>query len=271
MAIATGTALAVAGIATTAVTAGASFAQAGKQKQAADQARRDADAAMAKARKELEVNYYAQQGIKKEPYELEREAMLAQGAQAIEAGVESERGAAAVAGKVQLAQQQGQGQIRTAMGQEMTALENKQLAEQSRLRDVGVQLDLEEVAGAQLAQANAERLRAQAQTQGWQGVASLGQQAAQLAPLFPTQPTAPAPVPLAENRVPSASAINPAKNIPADGNIFGNNPFGIQTQAPLLPYRPKGTPYPLSPNRPPSSTALPYATNYLDFTNIFGQ
>jgi len=45
-------------LAATAAAAGSSFAQAGKQKQAANQAKRDADAAMAKARKELEVNYY---------------------------------------------------------------------------------------------------------------------------------------------------------------------------------------------------------------------
>lgn len=250
-------------LAATAGAAGSSFAQAAKQKQAAEQARRDADAAMAKARKELEINYYAQQGIKKEPYELEREARLAQGAQAIEAGVESERGAAAVAGKVQLAQQQAQGQTRTAMGQEMTALENKQLAEQSRLRDVGVQLDLEEVAGAQLAQANAEKLRAQAETQGFQGLISLGQQGAQLAPLFPTQPTAPAPVPLAADRAPAASAINPARTIPANGNIFGDNPFGVQTPTPLFPYGATSRQNPLAAN----SSA--YNPNPFDFNSIF--
>jgi len=266
MAIATGTALAVASLATTAVTAGASFAQAGKQKQAADQARRDADAAMAKARKELEVNYYAQQGIKKEPYELEREAMLAQGAQAIEAGVESERGAAAVAGKVQLAQQQGQGQIRTAMGQEMTALENKQLAEQSRLRDVGVQLDLEEVAGAQLAQANAERLRAQAQTQGFQGVTSLGQQAVSYLPLFEKGPldlTTQSETSVGLGKAPGFNVGQTAAGSINSIRAANAMPLGGNTAPSLY----AGTPYPLNPNRIPSLTASPY--NPFDFTNAF--
>lgn len=189
MAIATATAATIAAgvaLAGTAATTTMSFVQAGKQKKAQRQAEKDADEAMANARKKLETNFYAAQGIKKEPYELEREALLSQGAQAIQAGVESERGAAATAGRVQLAQQQGQAGVRTAMGQEMMALENKQLAEESRLRDIGVQLDLGEVEGAQLAAANAERLRAQAMQQGFQGLTSVGQQLIAAAPLFGT-------------------------------------------------------------------------------------
>jgi len=161
-----------------------SFVQAGEQKKAQRQAEKDASEAMANARKKLETNFYAAQSIKKEPYELEREALLAQGAEAIQAGVESERGAAATAGRVQLAQQQGQAGVRTAMGQEITALENKQLAEQSRLNDIGVQLDLGQVEGAQLAAANAQKLGAQAMQQGFQGLTSVGQQVASAVPLF---------------------------------------------------------------------------------------
>lgn len=163
-----------------------SFVQAGEQK-AMRNAERDADEAMQQARKKLETNVYASQGIQKEPYELEREALLAQGAQAIQAGVESERGAAATAGRVQLAQQQGQAGIRTAMGQELTALENKQLQEESRLRDIGVQLDLGEVSGAQLAAANAQQLQAQSMQQGFQGLANVGQQVANFVPLYSKQ------------------------------------------------------------------------------------
>jgi hypothetical protein len=174
------------GLAATAATTTMSFVQAGKQKSAQRQAERDADEAMTNARKKLETNFYAQQGIKKEPYELEREALLSQGAQAIQAGVESERGAAATAGRVQLAQQQGQAAVRSAMGQELTNLENKQLAEESRLSDIGVQLDLGQVEGAQLASANAERLSAQAMQQGFQGLTSVGQQLIAAAPLFGT-------------------------------------------------------------------------------------
>lgn len=175
-------------IGATAAVAGTSmsFIQAGEQKKAQRQAEKDADEALANARKKLETNVYAEQGIKKEPYELEREALLSQGAMAIQAGVESERGAAATAGRVQLAQQQGQAAVRSAMGQELTNLENKQLAEESRLSDIGVQLDLGQVEGAQLAAANSAELSAQAMQQGFQGLTSVGQQLIAAAPLFGT-------------------------------------------------------------------------------------
>ena len=175
---------AVIGIAATAATTTMSFAQAGKQKKAQRQAETDADAAMQSARKALDVNFYDKLGIQKEPYELQREALLSQGAQAIQAGVESERGAAATAGRIQMAQQEGQAGIRSAMGQELAGLEKLGAQEESRLRDVGVQLDLEEVAGAQLAAANAEELRAQATQEGMQGVVSLAGQVASTLPLF---------------------------------------------------------------------------------------
>lgn len=178
------TTAAVVGIAATAATTGMSFAQAGKQKKAMRQAERDAQEAMESARKKLEVNVYENLSIQKEPFELEREALLSQGAQAIQAGVESERGAAATAGRIQMAQQEGQAGVRTAMGQELAGLERLTAQEEGRLRDIGVQLDLEEAAGAQMAAANAAELSAQATQQGMEGVVSLGGQIASTIPLF---------------------------------------------------------------------------------------
>ena len=66
-------------IGSTAVTVGssaASFAQAGKSKRAMRDAESEADAMMRTARRRLDVNYMEQLAIKKEPYELQREAML---------------------------------------------------------------------------------------------------------------------------------------------------------------------------------------------------
>jgi hypothetical protein len=137
---------------------------------------------MADARKKLEVNFYEQLGIQKEPYELEREALLSAGAQAIEAGVESDRGAAATAGRVQLAQQEGQRKIAGAMGQELLGLEKLAAAEESRLRDTDVNLDLSSVQGAQLAARDSEQAKVLAAQQGMQGVTSLATQAAALFP-----------------------------------------------------------------------------------------
>ena len=172
------------GLAATAGGTAMSFTQAGKQRRLQQQAEEDAAKAMADARKKLEVNYYEALGIQKEPYELEREALIAAGAQAIEAGRESERGAAAVAGRVQMAQQEGQAAIRTAMGKELTELEKATAMEESRLRDVGVQLDLEEAEGAQMAAAQAQEAAQKATAEGVQGVTSFIGQAAAMAPLY---------------------------------------------------------------------------------------
>ncbi len=188
MAIAT--ALTVAGLAATAATTGASFAQASKQKKLQKQAESEAEKAMAEARKKLEVNFYENLGLQKEPYELEREALLSAGAQALQVGVEgSQRGAAATAGRVQLAQQAGQREIAAAMGQQMMNLEKLVATEESRLRDKAYSLDLGEVEGAQLAAREAEQRRQAAIQQGMEGVGSFISQGAQLAPLFGSSST----------------------------------------------------------------------------------
>jgi hypothetical protein len=123
--------------------------------------------------------------VQKEPYELQREAMLAQGTQATDAAQESERGAAAGAGRVQMAQNEAQGGIRTAMGKELTEIERLKVAEEARLRDLNVQLDLGEVEGQQMKARNAQEMAAQATAQGWEGVTSMATQAANMIPLFP--------------------------------------------------------------------------------------
>lgn len=163
---------------------GASFFQAGKQRRAQEKIDREAEKTMAAARKKLQVNYLDALAVNKLPYELEREALLIAGAQGVEAARESERGASGGVGRIQLAQQKGQAGIRGAMSQEMTALDRAAAAEESRLRDVGVQLDLGEVAGAQMASADAGQAAAAAQAQGFQQLASFGAQALEAAPLF---------------------------------------------------------------------------------------
>tara|TARA_R110000764_G_scaffold77156_1_gene154597 strand:- start:10404 stop:11384 length:981 start_codon:yes stop_codon:yes gene_type:complete len=169
---------------------GASFLQAGKQKRLGEKAERDAAKIMDAARKKLDVNYLDALAINKLPYELEREALLVQGAMGVDAARESERGAAAGVGRIQLAQQQGQQGIRSAMSQEMIGLDRAAVQEDSRLRDVGVQLDLGEVAGAQMASADASQAAAAATTQGFQQLASFGAQALEAAPLFSKTPAA---------------------------------------------------------------------------------
>ena len=175
---------AIAGLAIGAISTGLSFAQAGQQKKLQAQAEAEADAAMEAARGKLEVNFAEQMSIKKEGYELEREANLAAGAQALEAGVESDRGGAATAGRVLAAQQAGQAQTRAAMGDELTNIEAAIVEEDSRLRDLDVALDLEEVAGNQQKAADAQRAAQAAKNQGIQSAVSTIGQAVSMVPLY---------------------------------------------------------------------------------------
>ena len=148
---------------------GLSFTEARKQKRIQADAERRAEQAMASARKSLEKNYMDALAIQKEPYELEREAALVAGAQATEALRESDRGMGRV-GAIYGQQQQAQRQIASAMGQELFNLDYLSAQEDTRLRDIGTQLDLGEVTGAQLEAASAEERRAQQLMSGVKGI-----------------------------------------------------------------------------------------------------
>ena len=148
---------------------GLSFTEARKQKRIQADAERRANQAMASARKSLEKNYMDALAIQKEPYELEREAALVAGAQATEALRESDRGMGRV-GSIYGQQQQAQRQIASAMGQELFNLDYLSAQEDTRLRDIGTQLDLGEVTGAQLEAASAEERRAQQLMSGVKGI-----------------------------------------------------------------------------------------------------
>ena len=173
------------GIASSLGGAAMSFSQANKQKKLQSQAEAEADKMMASARARLDVNYMDALSVQKEPYELQREAMISQGAQTVDAAQESERGAAAAAGRVQMAQADVQGGIRTAMGKELTEIERLKVTEEARLRDLKTQLDLEEATGAALAARNAQEMAAQATAQGFEGLTSAATQVANLVPLYP--------------------------------------------------------------------------------------
>jgi hypothetical protein len=172
------------GLAATATSTAMSFSQASQQKKASERATREADQKMAEARARLEVNYAESMSVKKEPYELQREAELAGTAQLIDVGQESERGAQTTAGKVLALQQQGQGAIRSAMGDELSDVEGMIIEEASRNRDVNVQLDLGEVAGKQREAAEAKARAEKAKAEGFQGVVSTVQQGLGMVPMF---------------------------------------------------------------------------------------
>ena len=239
------TAIAIGGLAITAATTANSFVQAGEAKSKQRRAEADAAAAMAEAKKKLEINFTDELAVQKEPYELQREAMLSQGAQAIQAGQESERGTAVTAGKVMMAQNEAQAGIRTDMTKEMTDIQNKKVAEASRLRDLGAQLDLGEAEGAQMAAANAEAESTAATQAGIQGLGSMASQGLGMVNLYPKTGAAP--------------AVGAAPTNPQPGNAQSYGPMG-QNWAPMQAAKP--SPPIFGPQTPAGTPFGPIGTNW---------
>lgn len=177
---------AIGGAVSTALTTGFSIGDMRKMRKLQKEADADAEKFRKEADKFLEVNVYDQLGIQMKPYELEREALAQAGAQAIEAGRESERGVAATAGRVYAGYSDAIRDIQTRQGQEMADLAKLSAAEDSRLKDIKTQLALDEAEGAQQASAMYEERAQQAKKNAIQGVTSMIGQAAKLAPLYGT-------------------------------------------------------------------------------------
>lgn len=167
---------------------GMSFAQAGKANAKAAEASLAAENALNEAKKGLDINFYDALSIKKEPYELQREKLLSQGAESIQAAREGDqRGVGTVAGRVQLAQNEAQQGITTQMNQDLMNLEKLSAAEDSRLRDVAAQINLAEAEGAQSAVANYSNLAGRAETQAMEGIVNTGKAVATMLPLYAKQ------------------------------------------------------------------------------------
>jgi len=178
------TTAAVVGIAATVAGTGMSFSEASKQRKAATTARIEADKAIQEARKRAEENVYKALSLSKEPYNRAREAALVQGAQAVEAGIESERGIGATAGRVQMAQNELQRDIANEQTQQVQALNMTVAEEDARLKDYAAKISMAEAEGAQLAMRDAEERRAASITQGVQGLASTAGQVGAALPLY---------------------------------------------------------------------------------------
>lgn len=160
----------IAGAVISAGTTAASFIQAGQQKRKQQDFEADAARALADARKKLQVNYAEAMSVNKEPYNQERLAMLSAGAQLAQAAAESRRGVGAAAGQILASQQGVQQDISNRQGIDMQNIQNAILEEESRLRDVNVGLDMQELAGQQQAAADAKLAAQMATQQGIQGI-----------------------------------------------------------------------------------------------------
>lgn len=208
------TAVAIGGLIVSAASAGASAANSAKQKGLQRQAERDAENSFKEAQKDLGKNYYQAIGIQKEPYELSREGLLSSSFGLTQAAQESERGAAEAAGRIYLASQQGQGQVRTEQGQELLNLEKLTAQENSRLRDIGVGLNLEQAAGYQEAARQAAIASDAAKTQAISSATdAIKTGIKEIVPLFPNTGTAKTAIP--------ATVTNPATATTAASKSIG--------------------------------------------------
>jgi hypothetical protein len=175
---------AIASIATQGVTSILS----GVQMQRMKKAQRAADAESAKLMqdiyKDLEKNQYAAVGLPMKAYDIERENLAAAGAQAIEAGRESERTAAATAGLTMAQYRKALRDIQSEQADKMTELELLKAQEAARKGDIKMQFKAMEAEGAALASADYEN-RANAAAQGAiQGVIGAAGTALAAVPLF---------------------------------------------------------------------------------------
>lgn len=178
------TALAIGGLAVTAYSTYNSFSEAEKAKSLQNQAASDAAKAMEEARKKLDINVYEQIGLDNRTYEEQLLSNVAAATQLTEAGKESERGAAAIAGKVFAGLTEAQQQIGQEKRAEVQRLKEITAKEEADLLNQKAQLDVSEAGAMRLKERDAQRAAAMYEQQGWQGVTSAVGQAAQLVPLY---------------------------------------------------------------------------------------
>lgn len=181
MAIATSTAIA---IGTSVAAAGASAAQAVSAGQQARNASSRATKAFDEAMQKLSANQFAGIGLPREAMERQIEANLAAGAEATQAGRESERGAAAIAGQVYRGQTEAQRAIAGDIGEQLMGLETATAQEEARLASARANLNLAEAEGAQKAAAQFGAQKDAALTGAFSAIQSAGQQFMEGSELF---------------------------------------------------------------------------------------
>jgi hypothetical protein len=167
---------AIIGISTAIASAGASAGQAVSAGQAARNARNNSEIAFDKAMKELSANQMAKIGLPMDVIDRQSDAITSAAAQATEAGRESERGAAATAGQVQMAVQREQREIASDIGQQLMGLETATAQEEARLSAARANLNLAQAEGAQAAAAQAGAQQDAAIKGVFTGLQSAGQQ-----------------------------------------------------------------------------------------------
>lgn len=180
--------------AATAAGTGMSFAQANKQRKAAEKAREAATAAVQEARAQLGANYFDALSLPMEAYNAQRAAVSQQASDIMSEAVQGEqRGIGAAAGRIMAARTEAERELNAQIAQQQFALEQTKRAEDARLAGARASLSLSEAEGAQLAAREAEAARARAIAQGVQGLGDLAKLGMQAAPLYGKTAAPPTP------------------------------------------------------------------------------
>jgi len=173
---------AIAGLSITAITTGMSFIQAGKDRRAAEAAQLQADISMDKIEKALTKNEMEALSLQTESYEREADALKTQAKTEIDMVREGDqRGVLAGSGRIQAGVLEAAGAQRKAMGEELGDLEKLSADEATRKSDIGIQMELGNIQGAQTAAAALSDSASQATSAGLQGVASAAMQGVNMA------------------------------------------------------------------------------------------
>jgi hypothetical protein len=147
-------------IASIAVQAGTSLisgVQAQKMRKEQRKSEQEAANLMKDIYNELEKNQYAAVALPMKSFELEREALAAQGAQAVQAGAESERTAAATAGLTMSQYRKALRDIQSEQADKMLELDLLTAQEAARKGDIKMQFKAQEAEGAAAAAADYEQ------------------------------------------------------------------------------------------------------------------
>ena len=167
-----------------AVSTGFSFVQAKQARDRSEEAQLEANRKMADARGRTGANFYENLAVQQETYNRAyREQQVAARANLQAMQEQGVRGVAGV-GMLQQATQDAMSSVRAAQEKELMDRDRLIAQEDSRLRDINIQLDLGEVEGAQLAAASEANAANYALQQGIQGLVDLGVGVAEAQSLF---------------------------------------------------------------------------------------
>ena len=173
---------AIAALSITAITAGLSFIKAGKERRAAEAAELQADISMDKIEKALTKNEMDALSLQTEAYEREADNIKTATKTEMDAIREGDqRGVLAGSSRVKAGVTEAEAGSRVGMATELGDLEKLSADEATRKSDIGIQMELGNIQGAQTAAAALSDSASQATSAAMQGVASAAMQGANMA------------------------------------------------------------------------------------------